>query len=112
MAQKAFLWKVLGVKNRPKIGSKLIFFQKLKKYELIEHKRNQKKQKMEEFKKSKHFEALLRGQKKSKKWIIFGAPLGVQKIKISKFGLSYPVWILKQFNFSYWVRLSDLWPWL
>ena len=81
MAQKAFLWKVLGVKNRPKIGSKLIFFQKLKKYELIEHKRNQKKQKMEEFKKSKIFEAPLRGQKKSKKWIILWAALGVQKIK-------------------------------
>ena len=49
MAKKASLWKVLGVKNRPKIGSKIIFFQKLKKHELIEHKRNWKKQKMEEF---------------------------------------------------------------
>ena len=74
MAQKAFLWKVLGVKNRPKIGSKLIFFQKLKKYELIEHKRNQKKQKMEEFKKSKHFEALLRGQKNPKSGSFSGHP--------------------------------------
>ena len=74
MAQKAFLWKVLGVKNWPKIGSKLIFIQKLKKYELIEHKRNQKKQKMEEFKKSKHFEALLRGQKNPKSGSFLGHP--------------------------------------
>ena len=50
------------------------FFQKLKKYELIEHKRNQKKQKMEEFKKSKHFEALLRGQKNPKSGSFSGHP--------------------------------------
>ena len=71
MAKKASLWKVLGVKNRPKIGSKIIFFQK---HELIEHKRNQKKQKMEEFKKSKHFEALLRGQKNPKSGSFLGHP--------------------------------------
>ena len=72
---------MLGVKNRPQKGSKMIFFpkKKLKEHELIEHKRNQKKQKMEEFKKSKHFEALLRGQKNPKSGSFSGHPWGSKK---------------------------------